>query len=706
MNWTPEQNTALTRVAKWVKNPRKPFFYLAGYAGTGKTTLAKHLAEDVVGDVLFAAYTGKAAHVLKSKGCTNASTVHSLIYVPKGECRARLNELEDRLVLHESGKEKLSSEELEMLRDAISAERLVDSQPSFALNEDSDLKQASLLVLDECFVRGTLVHTPRGEVPIETLAPGDQVYNALGVDTVSGTTRRKVSYACQINTGGITIACSPSHRFFTERGLVAAAELTVGDRLARTSACVRLLRDEVSSDESHHTVLLDTLLNEMVVGRTFAQGACVHTGTRSEVGSREEEVPPQRNTGSTSADRKSPNDVGISAAGSTQKDQRCTATDGTQTTSAGRQRSWAYRATVAAVRLLGRWLGTRSSGLHGNEATPLQDRHCEPGTENSGRSGWTVALRARHARCRREERRLLDFQRVDCVEILEQGHPRLAQYREADGSLYLYDIAVERHPSFSVGGLLVHNCSMIDGRIGQDLLSFGIPVLVLGDPAQLPPVHGSGFFTSHDPDMLLTDVQRQARDNPIIDLATRVREGKSLDAGNYGTSKVYDGRPDAGEVLGADQVLVGRNATRHSYNSRMRELMGRKDRVEVGDKIVCLRNNHEIGILNGSIWWVDAVSVDPDDGVYLLSIFNEDTRLDVPAHKDTFLPMQPQGNYFDRLGAEEFCHAGALTVHKSQGSQWPNVLVVDESPAFRSSRKEWLYTAITRASEQVTVVRP
>ena len=51
---------------------------LFGYAGTGKTTLAKHLAEHVDGRVIFAAYTGKAAH--RTKGCDDAGTLHSLIY--------------------------------------------------------------------------------------------------------------------------------------------------------------------------------------------------------------------------------------------------------------------------------------------------------------------------------------------------------------------------------------------------------------------------------------------------------------------------------------------------------------------------------------------------------------------------------------------------------------------------------------------------
>src|SRR5947209_16439097 len=83
--FSPEQDAALKAVAGWLK--AKPgrgntplIFRLFGYAGTGKTTLAKHLAEGVDGKVQFAAFTGKAALVMRRKGCQGASTIHSLIY--------------------------------------------------------------------------------------------------------------------------------------------------------------------------------------------------------------------------------------------------------------------------------------------------------------------------------------------------------------------------------------------------------------------------------------------------------------------------------------------------------------------------------------------------------------------------------------------------------------------------------------------------
>jgi len=71
--FTPHQDDALKAVAAWLKakpgsNGNPQVFRLFGYAGTGKTTLATHIAEAVDGDVKFAAFTGKAASVMRGKG--------------------------------------------------------------------------------------------------------------------------------------------------------------------------------------------------------------------------------------------------------------------------------------------------------------------------------------------------------------------------------------------------------------------------------------------------------------------------------------------------------------------------------------------------------------------------------------------------------------------------------------------------------------
>lgn len=255
--------------------------------------------------------------------------------------------------------------------------------------------------------------------------------------------------------------------------------------------------------------------------------------------------------------------------------------------------------------------------------------------------------------------------------------------------------------------VIIDECSMVDSQIGQDLLSFGTKVLVLGDPAQLSPVAGAGFFTNCKPDFMLTEIHRQAQDNPIIYMATKTRNQETLDLGAYGDSEIKAGKPNSDEVLAADQLIVGKNVTRRNCNARVRELNGLPARTVVsGDKIVCLRNNHDLGLLNGAIWFVEEVYGEYDD-VVSMRIKSEDSGIlqDVEAHIHYFQGREDELNWYEKKDAQEFDFGYALTCHKSQGSQWDDVYLFDESKIFRQDKWKWLYTALTRASEKITIVR-
>src|SRR5919204_2343725 len=86
--------------------------------------------------------------------------------------------------------------------------------------------------------------------------------------------------------------------------------------------------------------------------------------------------------------------------------------------------------------------------------------------------------------------------------------------------------------------IVIDECSMVDAELGRDLMSFDCPLLVLGDPAQLPPIAGGGFFTDAEPDAMLTEVHRQAQDDPIVRLSMQVRTGERLAIGDYGRTSV------------------------------------------------------------------------------------------------------------------------------------------------------------------------
>ena len=265
-------------------------------------------------------------------------------------------------------------------------------------------------------------------------------------------------------------------------------------------------------------------------------------------------------------------------------------------------------------------------------------------------------------------------------------------------------------PASRAGLIVIDECSMVDAELARDLLSFGKPILVLGDPFQLPPVKGGGFFTDGAPDVMLTQIHRQAHDNPIIRLSEVVRSGGELEHGAYGETRVIRrAEVDAGDVLGADQVLVGTNRTRRAYNQRMRDLNGFSEPLPVaGDRLVCLRNDRAKGLINGGLWRVEALGGVKKDFVKMtLRSEDEGAR---SAVKVAVLTAFFEGRESDlafalRRESDEFDYGYALTVHKAQGSQWDNVMLFDESFAFREHRARWLYTGLTRAARRLTVVR-
>ena len=262
--------------------------------------------------------------------------------------------------------------------------------------------------------------------------------------------------------------------------------------------------------------------------------------------------------------------------------------------------------------------------------------------------------------------------------------------------------------------IVIDECSMVDAELGRDLMSFDVPVLVLGDPAQLPPIQGGGFFTEVEPDVLLTEVHRQARDNPIVRLSMEIRDGQRLEPGIYGETQVVRRADlDPQRVLDADQVLVGRNTTRRAYNMRMRERRGMTDPLPVaGDKLVCLRNNRKKGLFNGGLWAVKErtgartgvlkLRLAPDEETSGAALGTRAKRVSV--RRECFLGGIEQFEWPQRKKYEEFDYGYVLTVHKAQGSQWDDVVLFDESFAFPDSRDRWLYTGVTRAAKKLTVV--
>jgi len=290
-------------------------------------------------------------------------------------------------------------------------------------------------------------------------------------------------------------------------------------------------------------------------------------------------------------------------------------------------------------------------------------------------------------------------------------HSLIYRARESGEEIPSFDLWDEA-PASKAELIIIDECSMVDAELGLDLLSFGVPVLVLGDPAQLPPIQGGGFFTQAEPDAMLTEVHRQAQDDPIVRLSMNIRAGDAIEPGRYGDTEVLrKAGLDPQRVLDADQVLVGRNVTRRSYNARMRDQRGFEGEMpSAGDKLVSVRNSRKKGLFNGGLWTVKETGgrKGAKPGIMTMRLLPDDetvTRgVKVSVRPECFTGGIEQVDWQRRKPYDEFDYGYVLTVHKAQGSQWDDVVLFDESFAFPDSRERWLYTGVTRAAKRLTVV--
>ncbi len=186
-----------------------------------------------------------------------------------------------------------------------------------------------------------------------------------------------------------------------------------------------------------------------------------------------------------------------------------------------------------------------------------------------------------------------------------------------------------------------------------------------------------------------------------------IREGESFDEQSDQCLLLSKKDISTEQIMDADQILVGANRTRKRYNDRLRELHGHDEQTpEAGEKLVCLRNNKKKGLLNGGIWTVDR-RMSPRGGRVRFSVRPEEggKAVNVSVPRPFFLDGPESVPWTQRKGADEFDYGYALTVHKSQGSQWNNVVLFDESYMFREHATRWLYTGVTRAAERLILVR-
>ncbi len=274
--------------------------------------------------------------------------------------------------------------------------------------------------------------------------------------------------------------------------------------------------------------------------------------------------------------------------------------------------------------------------------------------------------------------------------------------------------------------IVVDEASMVDELIWGDLLSFGIPILAVGDHGQLPPV-GSSFNLMEKPQLRLEQIFRQEEGSAIIEVATLARETGKLPVAEFGAGvrKLDRSLPETGvmvqELLSNWKtdllILCGYNNTRIKLNQAIREMRDMESPLpQSGDQVVCLRNNRTKHIFNGmigrivrvtpadgengSLWYEAEISFDGEDFAYHGYILREQFGAAATVKEVPLAPDGERGDLWD--------YGYALTVHKAQGSQSQSVLVFEERFAKSSEEdwRRWLYTAVTRAELELTVVGP
>jgi len=265
--------------------------------------------------------------------------------------------------------------------------------------------------------------------------------------------------------------------------------------------------------------------------------------------------------------------------------------------------------------------------------------------------------------------------------------------------------------------IVLDEVSMVGAEMASDLLAFGKPILVLGDPGQLPPIKGDGAFTDADPDVMLTDIHRQAETSAIIRLATLARQSVPIPYGEHDDFVWKMRCSDIGphQFLKGGQVICGRNATRLFLNTAMKQAAGFPDAYPrgLGEKIICLKNRHDLGLVNGM--FLDLSDIRDESPLAFSASVRTEDGTSVPGrqwfykgHFDDHVAYDAERlrrDWRDMRGLVESVWGYAITCHKAQGSQWKNVIVYDDGLGRTAEdRARWLYTAITRAEQGLVIL--
>ena len=266
---------------------------------------------------------------------------------------------------------------------------------------------------------------------------------------------------------------------------------------------------------------------------------------------------------------------------------------------------------------------------------------------------------------------------------------------------------------------------MVPDYMKNDILSFGKKVLVAGDPHQLPPIGGKPGFLTGSNVHRLTQLMRQAEDDPIIYLAMRAMNGLPIHCGMYGNNVlvINDDEFIPEMVRYADCIVCGTNRTRDTMNQYIRNLAGVSNfEIPVyGERLICRNNNWQlsqdgIALTNGLCGTISSfpdASCFSKNGKSFFVNFTTDliqtTFQNIPINYQYFISNYEEKNRLkdqprEWLEGELFEFAYALTTHLCQGSEYNQGIYIEEF--LRPQIQDQLnYTGITRFKKGLIYIK-
>lgn len=311
-------------------------------------------------------------------------------------------------------------------------------------------------------------------------------------------------------------------------------------------------------------------------------------------------------------------------------------------------------------------------------------------------------------------------------EFMTDDKGRIIRYNNGRPKMTHKFILKDRLPK-KIKLIVVDEGSMVGEKLAKDLMSFGIPMVILGDLNQLPPVMDKQFFLNN-PDYILTKIMRQCEGDPIIQLAQKVLNDEPLMYGIYGNSAVIRKSDlDLDNFKHADVTITATNRLKYKINDMYREEIKHiknLERPHVGEKVICTKNNWNkeikgLFLTNGTSGYVSSVDKYSFDkfsiNISMVPDFaphSEFRDLDVDyillnrTDPDS-LPNKDKIAYsYREKTLDKFEYAYAITCWKAQGSEYDNVLFMDEDYLpDKTLKKKLEYTAITRARKQIIIVK-